>query len=126
MQGLQPRRSSTMRSKLKLARDRVESLRLALVSPEPEDISAALPGLEEAVHCLAAVEREIREGSVAPFEVRREIKLLKNDLQISARLIERGVEFWRVWAKMLGAGPGYTQTGLTAPAHAEGTVWFRG
>ena len=119
-----------MRSKLKQARDRVELLRLALVSPEPEDISAALPGLDEAVHCLAAVEQEIREGSPAfyevPYEVRRELTLLRNDLQISARLIERGVEFWRVWAKMLGAGPGYTQTGLTAPAHAEGTVWFRG
>jgi len=115
-----------MRLKLKQARDRIESLRLALVSPEPEAIGAALPGLEQAALWLAAVEQEIREGSPAPDGVRRELALLKNDLRISGRLIERGMEFWRVWAKMLGAGPGYTQAGQTAPARAEGTVWFRG
>jgi hypothetical protein len=115
-----------MRSNLKQARERIESLRLALVSPEPEEIAAALPGLEEAVHCLAALEQEIREGTAVPYEVQRELKLLKNDLRISGRLIDQGVNFWRVWAKMLGAGPGYTQTGLAAPAQLEGTVWFRG
>jgi hypothetical protein len=115
-----------MRLKLKQARNRIELLRLALVSPEPEDLAAALPGLEEAVLSLAAVELEIRDGSSAPYEVRRELTLLKNDLRISAQLIEHGINFCRGWAKMLGAGPGYTQTGMTANARAEGTVWFRG
>lgn len=115
-----------MRLKLKQARDRIESLRQALVSPEPEAIGAALPGLEEAVACLAAVEQEIRDGSHPPSEVQRELKLLKNDLRISARLIDHGVNFCRGWARMLGTGPAYTQTGLAAPAQLEGTVSLRG
>lgn len=115
-----------MHSRIKQARERIEALRLALVSPEPEDIGAALPGLEEAAHCLAAVEQEIREGFPAPYAVRRELKLLKNDLRISARLIDHGVNFCRGWARMLGAGPAYTQTGGSAPARLEGTVSLRG
>jgi hypothetical protein len=115
-----------MRSRIKEARDRIESLRRALISPEPEAIGAALPELEEAVRCLAAVEQEIREGFPASYEVHRELKLLKNDLRISARLIEHGVNFCRGWARMLGAGPAYMQTGLAAPARLGGTVYLRG
>jgi hypothetical protein len=112
-----------MLSKIKQARDRIERLRLALVNPAPEQIAIALPGLEEAARCLAAVEQEIREGTCAPYEVRRELKLLKTDLRISTRLIEHGVTFCRRWAKTLGAGPAYTQTGQASPAQREGTQW---
>ena len=117
---------NTKPSKIKQARDKVEALRLALVSPEAEGIAVALPGLEEAALCLAAVEQEIREGRGTPHEVRRELKLLKNDLRISARLIEHGVAFCQGWAKMLGTSPAYNQTGHTAPSQLEGTLSLRG
>lgn len=109
----------------KQAREKIAALRLALLSPSPEEISAALPGLEEAVRCLQTVERELREGACAPYEVRRELKLLKNDLRISRRLIEHGAAFCRGWAKMLGAGPSYTPAGQPAPAGslAQGNSW---
>jgi hypothetical protein len=115
-----------MRSKIKEARDRVEALRVALVSPTAEDIAKALPGLDEAARCLETVEQEVREGGCAPYEVRRELKLLKNDLRISARLIEHGIAFCRGWAKMAGAGPAYTQAGQSAPFQSEGTLSLRG
>jgi hypothetical protein len=115
-----------MLSKIKQARDRVLALQTALVNPAPELVAVALPGLEEAAQCLAAVEQEFRAGAGAPHEVRRELRLLKNDLRISGRLIEHGIAFWRGWAKMLGAGPEYTQTGHTAAPHSEGTLSLRG
>jgi hypothetical protein len=119
-----------MRSKLEQARDRLEALRLALLSPVPEEIGAALPGLEEAAVCLETVEQEIRAGMAMPYEVRRELKLLKNDLRIVARLLEHGVAFCQGWAKMLSGCPAYTQAGSSAPseqfAGARGTVLLRG
>jgi|HubBroStandDraft_5_1064220.scaffolds.fasta_scaffold646328_1 hypothetical protein len=115
-----------MLSKIKQARDRVGALRTALVNPAPEEIAVALPGLEEAAQCLRAVEQEVRAGASAPHEVRRLLKLLKNDLRISARLIEHGMAFCQGWEKMLGAGPEYTQTGHTVPRHSEGTLSLRG
>ena len=110
-----------MLSKIKLARARLKALRLALQSPSAEDIGAALPGLEEAVSCLEAVERDIQEGPSAASEVpaasevRLELVLLKNDLRISGRLIEHGVAFCQGWARLLGAGPSYTPDGQAAP-----------
>jgi hypothetical protein len=113
-------------SKVKQAREKIEALRLALVSPTPAEIGEVLPGLEEAVRCLEIVEREVREGKDAPYEVRRELKMLKNDLRISGRLIEQGMAFCQGWAKMLGAGPSYTQTGRAATPSSEGTLSLRG
>jgi hypothetical protein len=115
-----------MHLRIKEARSRVEALRLALVSPTLEDISEALPGLDEAAGCLAKVEQEVRRGVCAPYEVRRELKLLKNDLRITARLIQNGIAFCQGWAKLLGTGPAYTQEGHTAPCQSEGTVSLRG
>jgi len=115
-----------MRSKVKQARDRIEVLRQALVSPLAEDMGAALPGLEEAARFLAGIERELREGACPPQEVHRELKLLKNELRISARLIEHGMAFCQGWAKMLGAGPAYTRAGHAAPTATEGTLLLRG
>lgn len=119
-----------MRLRVKQARRRIEALRLALLSPGPEAIAAALPGIEEAALCLHAVEQEIRQGTGAPYEVRRDLQLLKNDLRIIARLIDHGVAFCQGWAKMLGAGPAYTQSGQAVPsaqlAGAGGTLSLRG
>ena len=120
-----------MRSKVKQARERVEALRLALVSPAPVEIGAILPGLNEAARCLATIEQEVREGASAPYEVRRELvrrelTMLKNELRISGRLIEHGLAFCRGWAKMIGAGPAYTQAGRPAVSPPEGTFSFEG
>ena len=41
-------------------------------------------------------------------------------------LIEHGVAFCQGWAKMIGAGPGYTQMGGRATPHSEGTVSLQG
>lgn len=118
--------SKTKPSNIKQARAKVEALRLALLSPAAEEIAIALPGLEEAARCLATVEQEIRDGASVPLELRCELKLLKNDLRISARLVEHGIAFCHGWAKMLGAGPEYTQTGQAAPVQSEGTLSLRG
>jgi hypothetical protein len=115
-----------MHSSIKLARDRVEFLRLALLSPSPEEIGAALPGLEDAALCLGTVERELCAGACAPYEVRRELKMLKNDLKIVARLIQHGTAFWQGWARTIGAGPAYTPAGVRASAHSEGSLSLRG
>ena len=119
-----------MLAEIKQARARIEVLRMALLSPAPDDLGAALPGLEEAARCLAAVESRIDHETHAPYEVRRELRLLKNDLRIVTPLIEHGVAFCRGWAKMLGAGPGYTPAGVSEPleeiSHFGGTVSVRG
>ena len=104
----------------------MEALRLALLGSSPEEIFEALPGLEEAVRYLETVEQELREGACAPYEVRRELKLFKNDLLINARLIEHGVQFCRGWAGMLGAGPSYTPAGHSAPPEQMATMSLRG
>ena len=93
-----------MRSKIKRARERVEALRLALISHTPEEMGSVLPGLDEAVRCLATIEQEIREGTPAPYEVRSELQMLKNDLRISVQLIEHGLAFCQAWAKMIEIG----------------------
>ena len=115
-----------MLSRIKQARARIEALRLALLGSSPEEILAALPGLEEAVCFLETVDREMREGACAPYEVRREVKLLKSDLRSNARLVEHGLHFCRGWANLLGAGPAYTQAGHTAPPEQSATLSLRG
>jgi hypothetical protein len=112
--------------RIKQARERVEALRLALLGSSPEEIVAAMPGLEEAVRCLETVEHEIRQGSCAPYEVRREVQSFKNELRINARLIEQGIEFCRRWAGVLGAGPAYTPEGYSAPSERLATLSLRG
>ena len=103
-----------MRLRIKQARERIEALRLALTGSSPGEIAAALPGLEEAVRCLETVERDLRDGVCAPYEVRRELKQLKDDLRLNARLMEQGEAFCRGWSKLLGSGPTYTQAGHSA------------
>lgn len=115
-----------MQPRIQQARARLEALRLALLSPSPEEIGSTLAGLEEAARCLESVEQEVREGTCASHEVRRELKFLKNDVRISARLIEHGLAFCNGWARMLGAGPSYTQAGEAAPVEAVGTLSLRG
>jgi hypothetical protein len=113
--------------RIKQARERIQKLRLALQSPSAEDIGAALPGLEEAMCCLQTVEQEVRAGGSASYDVRRELQLLKNDLKISGRLIEHGVAFCQGWARLLGAGPSYTQSGQPASESlAGGTLSLQG
>jgi hypothetical protein len=103
-----------MRSKVKQARGRIETLRLALLGPCPEEIAAALPGLEEAARCF---EDLARQGGME--ELRADLQLLKNDLRIVTRLIEHGVTFCRGWAKLLGASPAYTQAGQAVPLESS-------
>ena len=112
-----------MLSSTKQARNGIERLRVALLSPSPEDIGEALPALEEAVLCLTTVEQELREGAAAPYEVRRELELLRNDLRISTRLIENGMAFCQGWARMIGAGPAYTASGQPEPQLESRTAW---
>ncbi len=112
--------------RIKQARGRLEALRLALLGSSPEEIVEALPGLEEAVQYLGTVEQEIREGACAPYEVRRELQLFKNDLRSNARLMEQGIQFCRTWANVVGAGPAYTQAGGSALPEPLATLSLRG
>jgi hypothetical protein len=115
-----------MRERIKQARDRIEVVRLALTGSSPGEIVATLPALEEAVRCLETVERDLRDGACAPYEVRRELKLLKDDLRLNARLMEQGVAFCRGWSRMLGSGPTYTQAGQSAVPEPIATMSVRG
>lgn len=115
-----------MLTAMKRARERVQALRMALEGPSADEIGAALPGLEEARSCLEAVERELETGCCAGFDVRRELQMLKNDLRTTTRLVEHGVAFCHGWARLLGAGPCYTQTGQPAPGPSEGTLSLQG
>jgi hypothetical protein len=112
---------------LQRARAQIETLRRALTGPQLAEIDAALPGLEEATRCLETVEREIREGCSVRDDVHRELKLLKKDLRISARLIGQGLAFCQGWANIIAGGSSYTQAGETAPLDRwAGSVSLRG
>lgn len=111
-----------MLSRIKQAREKIQVLRVALQSPHAEEIGAALPGLQEAISCLEIVEQQVRKGATAPYDVRREVQMLKNDLKISGRLIEHGVAFCQGWARLSGAGPEYTQTGEAATPQGSGGI----
>jgi len=114
-----------MPSRIKRARALIDALRVALLSPYPEDIGEALAGIEEAARCLETEGQELREGTRPPCEARRELKLLKNDLRICARLVEHGLAFCN---GMLGASPVYTSAGQAAPVTGTvgGTLSLRG
>ncbi len=115
-----------MRSNLKIARNRIEQLRGALLSPSPEEIERCLPGLVEAVACLGLVQQNL-SGEGADPELSRELKTLRIELTAVSRLIEHGAAFYHGWAKLLGsATSGYTPTGDAAPISAAGTMWIRG
>ncbi len=117
-----------MLAAIKQARERVQALRLALEGPSAEEIGAALPGLQEAVHDLETLEQELRAGRAASYDGRREVQFLKNDLRTAGRLIEHGVAFCQGWARLLGAGPSYTSSGQPAEpaAAAQATLSLRG
>jgi hypothetical protein len=122
--------SNNKTSEIQQARASIDALRLTLLSPDPAELGGAIPGLEAALRDLEALSREIRQGASAPIGLHRELMLLKNDLRISGRLIEHGAAFWRGWAKLVGAGPSYTQSGHSAPPEAwagcGGTLSLRG
>jgi hypothetical protein len=115
-----------MLSKVKQARGRIEALRAALVDSWPEEIGAALQGLEEAVATLSAVEQALRGGQPAPIQLRRELKQLRDDLRLNGKLIAQGVAFCQGWAKLLGAGPGYTPAGYAAPSRPSASLSLQG
>lgn len=115
-----------MRSNLNLARTRIEQLRSALRSPSPEEIERCLPGLVEAAACLGLIQQQLGCEAFEP-ELGRELKALKNDLNLVGRLIEHGAAFYLGWAKLLGsATSGYTPSGEAAPISAAGTMSIRG
>lgn len=105
-----------MLSRIKQARKRIEGLRIALLGLtslglNPAEIDAALPGLQDASDCLRLAEQELRQGAIPSHAAVVELKLLKNDLRVNARLIVQGRAFCAQWARMLGAGPSYTAQG---------------
>ena len=104
-----------MPSRTHNARRQVEALRLALLTPSPEEVWLCLPGLEEAVRCLTATEQESPNTA--------ELRALKSDLRIVTRLIEHGAALHQGWARLLGAvTAGYTATGDAAPVAAFGSL----
>jgi hypothetical protein len=119
-----------MLSNIELARAKINALRLALTGAGPEEMAAALTAGEDAARYLEMAEQDLRDGVGVPDRTRRELKLLKSDLRISARLTEHGLAFCRGWANLIGAGSSYTPAGKTAPnerfAGSGGTLSLRG
>jgi len=117
---------------LKQAREEVELLRLALLDPSPEKIFLAIPGLQQAEGSLTALESQLRQGLEDPLDrhqVRYQLRGLKNDLRIAARLLRHGIAFCRGWANLCDPGasdapPGsaYTQSGAPAEVPSGATV----
>ena len=116
-------------SHVRHVRSKVEALRAALLTPNPQQISDALPGLEEAAVSLHALEAEVRANAATPADLRHQLKDLKNDLRTVAALVEHGATFYQGWAKMLAiAAAGYTPKGEAAPLEpiAANAISIRG
>ena len=115
-----------MRTNLRTARTHLATLRQALQSPSPEEIGRCVPSLVEAAGCLSRMEQQLRQEA-ADAELAAELKQLRNDLKIVARMIEHGAAFYRGWASLLGAAAaGYTPAGSAAEIQVTGTVSMRG
>ena len=116
---------------LQSVRQRIESLRIALLTPSQEELDQSLPSLEEAIGCLVSIEQELSgSASISPVEgirLRIELQGLQKELQIVNRLIEHGEAFCQKWAKFLGAAEaGYVSTGQPAQLTAGGSLSLHG
>ena len=132
-----------MLARIQSTRRQLDAVRIALLSPSPEEIVSCLPALEEAVFSLQQLEKELLgdsnpqavptqsatglpEGQAQP-EIRVALQALQNDLQIAKRLIEHGAALHQGWAKLLAAAAGgYVATGAPAPLTVPGTVSIEG
>jgi hypothetical protein len=118
-----------MLARIQSTRRHMDALRIALLSPSPEEIVNCLPALEEAVSSLHQLEKELLDNNnpQARLEIRVALQALQNDLQIARRLIEHGAALYRGWANLLAAAAGgYVATGAPAPLAAVGTVSLEG
>jgi hypothetical protein len=116
-----------MRSNLNIARNHVQTLRRALLSPSHEEIERCLPLLADAVGCISAIQRDLASQSNQDAELRRDLKSLRQELNAVNKLIEHGAAFWRGWARLLGsATSGYTPSGEARPVAVAGTISLRG
>jgi hypothetical protein len=99
-----------MRPSITIVRRHVEILRLALISYSLDEIEGCLSSLDDAIPALASAARDPQPES------RAEIKALRNELDIVARLLENGMKLNEGWARLLGAWvAGYMCTGEAAP-----------
>jgi hypothetical protein len=115
-------------ARIQSTRRRLDALRIALLSPSPEEIVSCLPALEDAVSSLQLAKELLghRNPPLQP-EMRAGLQALKSDLQIARRLIERGAALHQGWAQLLAAAAGgYVATGAPAPLTAAGTVSLEG
>ncbi len=108
-------------SVLKQVRETVELLRLALLDPSPDGIFLAIPGLQQAEASLAELQAQLRQPAIEVDEVHIQLRGLKNDLRIAARLLRHGIAFCRGWANLCQPGsfdsqPGSAYTQAGAPA----------
>lgn len=118
-----------MLARIQSIRRRLDALRIALLSPSPEEIVNCLPALEEAVPSCQQLELELPDDSdpLARLEIRIALHALQSDLQIAGRLIEHGAALHQGWAMLLAAAVGgYVATGAPAPLTAAGTVSLEG
>lgn len=123
-----------MRSTIKTVRDHVAALRLALLSPSPEELQSFLPVLTDAAGCLGTIERGLRllpdpRDPPSPRDpaLARELQALRQDLRTVTKLIEHGAAFWQAWARLFGAATGgYTPSGEPRPVAAAGTISVQG
>lgn len=116
-----------MRSKLKIARNYVQTLRRALLSPTPEGLEHCLPLLTDAAGCLTTIQRELALTPNDDPELAGELKALKQDLRAVNKLIEHGATFWQGWGRLLGSATGgYMPSGEPRPVAPVGSISLEG
>ena len=98
------------------ARRCVEGLRIALLSPSPQEMAACLPALEQAVQDLSSLQQELSAGTGGSAGLRSEVAALARELRVVTRLADHGAALNLGWARLLGGMvAGYLPTGEPAP-----------
>jgi hypothetical protein len=118
-----------MLARFESIRRRLQALRMALLSPSPEEIVNCMPALEQAIPSGPELELELPDDRdpQARLEIRIALHALQSDLQIARRLIERSAALHQGWATLLAAAVGgYVASGAPTPLTAAGTVSLEG
>jgi hypothetical protein len=109
------------------ARHQLNSVRQALLSPEPSAVEQGIVQMESVINSLSRAAKEVAAENVVDPKIRAEIANLRSELSVIARLAEQGLHLQAGWAAMLAtAFAGYTDKGASVPLPARGQVCLEG
>lgn len=116
-----------MQARLDDARRKLDFLRVALASPSPQVIEAALPELEGAVASMREVERALASGEAPDKSLAGDLAALAREVGIVGRLTHQGLALCTGWAEMLAAAAGgYVSSGKPAPLTPASSIAIEG